>query len=203
MIKSKQIGAGTRAATPAAGRAAPRHPVWVFAIFLSLCAFLIASGLFSSSAQPAPQQPATATAAARNAALIAATGEVLKETSELRQLLIMKAVPSSTQSRDEIQRAVIKNLDEGISAAELHANEVLLKKLGLVPADFHYRDLMVRLLTEQVAGYYEPKTQQFYLADWIDVDGQRPVMAHELTHALQDQHFNLRRFDKWPKGDSD
>jgi hypothetical protein len=28
-------------------------------------------------------------------------------------------------------------------------------------------------------------------------------MAHELTHALQDQHFDLRRFDKWPKGDSD
>ena len=29
------------------------------------------------------------------------------------------------------------------------------------------------------------------------------MMAHELTHALQDQHFNLRRFEKWPPGDSD
>jgi hypothetical protein len=28
-------------------------------------------------------------------------------------------------------------------------------------------------------------------------------MAHELTHALQDQHFDLRRFEHWPKGDSD
>jgi hypothetical protein len=28
-------------------------------------------------------------------------------------------------------------------------------------------------------------------------------MAHELTHALQDQHFNLRRFEHWPRGDSD
>jgi hypothetical protein len=28
-------------------------------------------------------------------------------------------------------------------------------------------------------------------------------MAHELTHALQDQHFNLRRFEQWPQGDSD
>jgi hypothetical protein len=172
-------------------------------LFLCICALIAAYPLFQSSAQPVPQQPATATAAARNAALIAATGEVLKETSDLRQLPIMKSVPSSTQSRDEIQRAVIKNLDEATSPAELHASEALLKKLGLVSSDFHYRDLMVRLLTEQVAGYYEPKTQQFYLADWIDVDGQRPVMAHELTHALQDQHFNLRRFEKWPKGDSD
>jgi hypothetical protein len=59
------------------------------------------------------------------------------------------------------------------------------------------------LLTEQVAGYYDPKAQQFYLADWIELEGQKPVMAHELTHALQDQHFNLKRFEKWPKGDSD
>ncbi len=35
------------------------------------------------------------------------------------------------------------------------------------------------------------------------LEGQKPVMAHELTHALQDQHFNLRRFENWPKGDSD
>jgi hypothetical protein len=62
---------------------------------------------------------------------------------------------------------------------------------------------MIGLLTEQVAGYYDPKTREFHLADWIDLDGQKPIMAHELTHALQDQHFNLRRFEHWPKGDSD
>lgn len=199
MIKSKQFEVGASAFL----RARRRHSACVLALFLSICAIVVASPLFSSSAQPAAQQPATATAAARNAALIAATDEVLKETSELRQLSIIKPVPSSTQSREEIQRAIIKNLNEETSPADLHASEVILKKLGLAPPDFNYRDLMVRLLTEQVAGYYEPKTQQFHLADWIDADGQRPVMAHELTHALQDQHFNLRRFEKWPKGDSD
>src|SRR5256714_5973734 len=149
------------------------------------------------------QQPAATNAAARNAALIAATQEVLKETSDLRQLSILRPVQSSTQSRAEIERAVIKNLDEDISQADMHAAEVTLRKLGLVPQDFQYRELMTRLLTEQVAGYYEPKTRQFHLADWIDIDGQKPIMAHELTHALQDQHFDLRRFEHWPKGDSD
>src|SRR5215831_2940958 len=149
------------------------------------------------------QQSAATSSAARNAALVAATQDVLKETSDLRQLSILRAVQSSTQSRAEIERAVIKNLDEDTSSADTHAAEVTMKKLGLAPADFHYRALMIRVLTEQVAGYYEPKTRQFHLADWIDVDGQRPVMAHELTHALQDQHFDLRRFEHWPKGDSD
>src|SRR5713101_3294042 len=168
----------------------------------------------SSSVQPlrlcgkcfspaAAQQNQTTATAARNAALIAATRDVLKETSEIRQLAILRPVQSSTESRAEIERALIKSLDEDTTPAEMHADEVTLKKLGLAPADFQYRALMLRVLTEQVAGYYDPKTGQFLLADWIDLDGQKPIMAHELTHALQDQHFNLRRFEHWPKGDSD
>jgi len=103
----------------------------------------------------------------------------------------------------EIERMLVKSLDEETTPAQMHATEVTLKRLGLVPPDFQLRAFMLRVLTEQVAGYYDPKTAEFHLADWIDLDGQRPVMAHELTHALQDQHFNLRRFNHWPKGDSD
>jgi hypothetical protein len=153
------------------------------------------------------QKPATGTesasSAARNAALVAATNEVLQETSQLRELAVLRPVQSSAQSREEIEHMIVANLDRETTAADMHASEVTLKRLGLVPANFSLRPLIVRLLTEQVAGYYEPKEQQFHLADWIDVDGQKPIMAHELTHALQDQHFNLRRFENWPKGDSD
>jgi hypothetical protein len=194
MRKSKQILTG---APPVS-----RHLACLGAFFLIVLTLALAPSQLAVS--HIGQQPAaTKNAAARNAALVAATQEVLKETSDLRQLSIVRAVQSSTQSRTEIERAVVKNLDEDISPADMHAAEVTLKKLGLAPQDFQYRALMTRLLTEQVAGYYEPKTRQFHLADWIDVDGQKPIMAHELTHALQDQHFDLRRFEHWPKGDSD
>jgi hypothetical protein len=173
-------------------------------ITVALAAIMLFSvGLFQPPVGSSQTGPQANTTSARNAALMAATREVLKETSELRQLAILRPVQSSTQSRLEIERMLMKNLDENTTPAQLHAAEVTLKRLGLAPADFQYRALMVRVLTEQVAGYYEPKTGEFHLADWIDVDGQRPVMAHELTHALQDQHFNLRRFEHWPKGDSD
>jgi hypothetical protein len=183
-------------------RAVRRHPVCALSLMLGVLILVTPLRSVTTAQGPAQTPPATSTAA-RNAALIAATQEVLLETSGLRQLSILRPVQSSTQSRAEIERAIIKNLDEDTSAADLHASEVMLKKLGLAPPDFQYRALMIRLLTEQVAGYYEPKTQQFHLADWIDIDGQKPIMAHELTHALQDQHFNLRRFEHWPKGDSD
>lgn len=172
-------------------------------IFSSLAAIvLVLAGLSLPSATSSQQSPATTTAS-RNAALVAATQDVLKETSEIRQLSILRPVQSSAQSRADIERMIMKNLDQEMTPAQTHAAEVTLKKLGLAPPDFQYRTLMIRMLTEQVAGYYDPKTHEFHLADWIDLNGQKPVMAHELTHALQDQHFNLRRFEHWPKGDSD
>lgn len=203
MRMSKQIPCEWPAGPRALRRAISGRLACILLIFASLLAVSIIPTSFVGSAQRAPREPATTTAAARNAALIAATQEVLKETSDLRQLAIIRPVQSATQSRAEIERAVRKNFDEEISPADMHASEIALKKLGLTPPDFQYRAFMIRLLTEQVAGYYEPKTRQFYLADWIDIDGQKPVMAHELTHALQDQNFDLRRFEHWPKGDSD
>src|ERR1043165_4168746 len=159
--------------------------------------------LCAGSLLPHGEAQTAAPAAAQNAAIVSTTAAVLKETSELRELSILKAVKSGAQSRADIERMIIKNLDADTTPAEMHAAEMLLRAFGLAPRDFAYRSFLVKLLTEQVAGYYDPKAQQFYLADWIELDGQKPVMAHELTHALQDQHFNLKRFEKWPKGDSD
>jgi hypothetical protein len=159
--------------------------------------------LCAGSILPQSHAQTGAAGTAQNAAIVSTTASVLKETSELRELTVLKEVKSGAQSRADIEKMIIKNLDADTTPAEMHAAEVLLKAFGLAPKDFAYRTFIIKLLSEQVAGYYDPKAQQFYLADWIELEGQKPVMAHELTHALQDQHFNLRRFEKWPKGDSD
>jgi hypothetical protein len=172
---------------------------------VTLLAALSVSASMLLNLTVAAQQPQVAVTPpnTRSAAVMAATEAVLRETSELRQLPILRPVKSGAQSRADIERMIIKNMEEATTPEELRASELAMKKLGLVPANFEFRSFIIKLLTEQVAGYYDPKAQQFYLADWIDLDGQQPVMAHELTHALQDQHFNLRRFEKWPKGDAD
>jgi hypothetical protein len=146
---------------------------------------------------------AASPAASKSAAVLAATDEVLKETSQVRQLSILRPVKSGAQSREEIRQYITTNLTEENSPQRLHASEVEMKKLGLVPPTFDLRGFLVKVLTEQVAGYYNAKKREFFLADWIDIDAQKPVMAHELTHALQDQHFDLTRFENWPKGESD
>ncbi len=172
-------------------------------LFLALSISIAAVMLGNSSAAREPQGASATATASRNAAIVATTAAVLKETSEIRGLPILREVKSGSQTRADIERMVIKNLDSQTTPAEMHATEIALKKLGLVPLGFQLRPFYIKLLTEQVAGYYDTRAQQFYLADWIELEGQKPVMAHELTHALQDQHFNLKRFEKWPKGDSD
>jgi len=174
----------------------------IFAILMTvtLLASMAAIGSAGAGQQRRRAVPAPAV---RNTALAAATASALKETSEIRKLSILRPVRSSTQSRAEIERMLIKSMDEETTPAEIHATEITFKKLGLAPADFQFRQFLIQLLTEQVAGYYDPKSKQFYLADWLDVDVQKPVLAHELTHALQDQHFNLRRFEHWSKSDAD
>ena len=175
----------------------------VLALLTLVALFIVSLSVNGGYASVESQHAGTATGTTRNAAIVATTAAVLKETSDLRGLPIIKEVKSGAQSRADIERMIIKNLDEDSTPAEMHAAEVFLKAFGLAPSTFQYRPFIIKLLTEQVAGYYDPKAQQFYLADWIELEGQKPVMAHELTHALQDQHFNLRRFEKWPKGDSD
>lgn len=173
-------------------------------VMLGAVTVLTAAVLLSGVGVGARQRAKPAAAVSpKTLAIRQATAEVLRETSELRKLPVLRQVRSGAQSRDDIERMLVRNLDESAKPEQLRASEITLRKLGLAPADFRLRSFIIELLTEQVAGYYDPKTREFYLADWIDLDGQKPVIAHELTHALQDQHFNLRRFEKWPKHDSD
>jgi len=99
-------------------------------------------------------------------------------------------------SRDEVVSYLKKNMAEDKDVQRLRRTELVLKKFGLLPKDFDLQTFLVNLLEEQVAGYYDAKTKTVNLLDWVVPDLQRPVLAHELTHALQDQSFGL---DKWLK----
>lgn len=127
--------------------------------------------------------------------------EILKFASKDSSLPIKHEVKRKLTTRDEVVTYLEKNMTEDKDAQRLRRSELVLKKFGLLPQDFDLQDFLVKLLREQVAGYYDPKTKTVNLLDWLGPDQQRPVMAHELTHALQDQSFGL---DKWMKrGDVD
>lgn len=170
----------------------------------TLVATLMLSGLLVAQ----QSRPATAPKAEKNNPItseqvVKLADEVIKQVSEIRGLKLLTPVKSGAKSRAEIEQMVIKNFEEEYTLAELDAEFKTLVAFGLVPKDFKYREFLIKLLTEQIAGFYDPKKKEFHLANWNPLELQKPVMAHELTHALQDQHFDLQRFDKWPDGDGD
>ena len=67
----------------------------------------------------------------------------------------------------------------------------LLVGLGLVPPEFDYEEGTFRLLEAQLAGFYEYRDKKMYLAADLDASAADLTLAHELVHALQDQHFDL------------
>ncbi len=137
---------------------------------------------------------------------LAETKPILRDVSRLRELPIKRPVQSGYRSRKEVERVVIQDLDASQTPEEFANQRKMLVALGLIPKDYALREELIRVLTEQIAGFYRPKTGEFVLTESMgddDPDSQRVAIAHELTHALQDQHFDLRRFEKPTQGNSD
>jgi hypothetical protein len=74
--------------------------------------------------------------------------------------------------------------------------ELSMKKLGFLPRDFNLKEFLVKSTGQEVAAYYDPETKTISMLDWVPPDQQEPILAHELTHALQDQNYDLA---KWMK----
>ncbi len=122
-------------------------------------------------------------------------GKILQFVSDKTQLPIKAPVQCRFVSRESVAKDLRKRFDDDKDAKRMQNSELVLKKFGLLDEDFKMRPFLLSLLTEQIAGYYDNKTRQMNLLDWVPIDDQKPVMAHELTHALQDQTVNLNKWD--------
>jgi hypothetical protein len=82
-------------------------------------------------------------------------------------------------------------------------SELTMKKFGLLPKDFDLREFLVKANGKQIAAYYDFETKTISMLNWIPLDKQKPILAHELTHALQDQNYNLKTWMQLEEKDED
>jgi hypothetical protein len=135
--------------------------------------------------------------------LLAQADTVLQEMSELTGLPIKSSLKKQIISRAEVEKYISENLHAEMTPQEIHIREATLQVFGLVPPGFNLENFLVSFYTEQAAGFYDPHRKTMFIADWVEPDMQRLVLAHELTHALQDQNFDLERFLKGAHPDDD
>jgi hypothetical protein len=184
---------------PWAGRAS--------ACFLLVC---LAAGAPNSAQQAPPTPPSSAPATPPRGSsstkpthitpdqakqLFAMVDTLIKFSSDETGLPIKSTVQRQLITRASVESYLEEKFNDDEGAKRLERDEIVLKKFGLLDRDFELKPFLLALLKEQIEAYYDSKTKTVNLLDWVDVEEQKPVLAHELTHALQDQHSDLEKWD--------
>jgi len=156
-----------------------------------------------AGAQQLPSPSVSAAEPAANAEFLRAADEVLAEMSKLLSLPVREPLKRSVRTREEIREYVVRSMQEDQDRAKRYADVRTLEALGLLPKGYPLEQKLIALLTEQIAGLYDPKGREFFIAASTEAAEQRVIMAHELTHALEDQHFHIEQWIKAAKDNDD
>ena len=127
--------------------------------------------------------------------LFRSVDEILQFASNDTGLPIKRGVKRKLITRESVSKYISKRINDDKDTQRLERSQLVLEKFGLLPPGYDLHKQFLLLLGEQVAAYYEPKSRSVNMLDWVQPEIQKPVLAHELTHALQDQTVDLQ---KWP-----
>jgi hypothetical protein len=97
----------------------------------------------------------------------------------------------ASQTSTQVQTFLIAQFARPEVRKDLNAKIAVWKRLGVVPDSVDVIALLTKLLTEQVVGFYDPKSKTLYVVEGRAGVERETVIRHELTHALQDQYVNL------------
>ena len=142
----------------------------------------------------------------------------------LRQIPFKHEVKRDVTKREQLKAMLLKEFEEDMTPQEFRANEMAMKAFGLVPRSLDLKPLLVQVYSEEIAAFYDPKTKTMHLIEepeskskaqpsfferllgkkpGFDKDENKTVIAHELTHALSDQHYDLDALHNAAKHDDD
>ncbi len=129
---------------------------------------------------------------------------IVKTLSQISGLTEEHPVPYGRMSKTQLRHFLTKRIKKTLKPDEIYADELALKMFGLVPEDFNLRKSTIDLLTEQAAAFYDYDNKKLFLLDDSSFTSETTTLAHELSHALADQHFDLDKYmDEAPSNDDE
>jgi hypothetical protein len=169
---------------------------------------ILALALTACGSKNNPASPEATSLPLSDDAALEAMQVIEEQVSELRDLETLEPVTTSLLTNDELRQHIEKETLEDYSEQEARDDVLLYVAFELMEKDTDLYNLLIDLQTEQVAGFYDPETEEMNVVKSSQQPGalERSVFAHEYTHALQDQHFDLEAMgftDDEDKGDED
>jgi hypothetical protein len=128
---------------------------------------------------------------------------ITRTLTEITGFKLKHPVPCDYITKERVNQFLKKRVKEDATPKEIRAEELTLKKFGLVPQDFDLAKSTVDLLTEQAAAFYDFDRKKLFITETTPDDSQEPVLAHELSHALADQNFNLAKYTRQGRNSDD
>jgi hypothetical protein len=119
---------------------------------------------------------------------------IVLDLTQISGMKLRHPVPCDYITKEKINAFLKDRMKDAARPEEIRAEELALKKFGFVPQDFDLAKNTIDLLTEQAAAFYDYNKKKLFITESTPSDNQEPVLAHELSHALADQNFNLARF---------
>ena len=119
-----------------------------------------------------------------------------REVSRIRNLPIKNEIAVSYVNRDQLREEMKEEMEKEFDPAELATEEKVLKSLDLLPENADLAAVIEEMLSSEIAGFYDDETKELKLvSETPELNLMNQVtLAHEVTHALQDQSFQLARF---------
>lgn len=142
--------------------------------------------------------------------------------SRIRGQKFSKRVLPNLLTRTELGQEMLRMMEQEYTPEEFALMDASYKVFGLMPSDVNSQELITKLLTEEVAGFYDPDKKRMVLIREdgdkkdpgflgrlfgakaaFDRDEQKTTLAHEMTHALQDQLYGLKAMQQGIEKDDD
>ena len=117
--------------------------------------------------------------------------DAFKTASRIRGLSVRRPVPCRLKDKQQVEAYLRETIKKKYSVSRIENEGTMLRMLGMLPANYDYYNSLIELYTDQLGGYYEPVEEYYAMAAWMPASMQMSIAVHELTHALQDQHFAL------------
>ena len=148
----------------------------------------------AASPDPAPSVAASPAASQDPSAVLAT---IASQTEAIRGLAPRAPIVPRFIDEAGMTKLLTADLDRQQTAQQAADVETLLRGLGLFSGDRSLRDIYVEMLGSQVLGFYRNADKTLYVVERSEALGpaesaiERYTFSHELTHALQDQHFGF------------
>ncbi|MBA3690185.1 MAG: hypothetical protein H0W82_02090 [Actinobacteria bacterium] len=115
-----------------------------------------------------------------------------------RGLEFLHEVPVEVGTDAQLDARLARIVDASISTEQLHRRTLAWRTIGVIPPDADLARALRAYYAGQVLGFYVPETGELVTtgSDAQPSLVDAVVLAHELTHALDDQHFDLVRVDR-------